>query len=61
MDNNEIIKWLTIIKINLKNFPEISNEKKITALENAIKIIERNKDYVPRTNNETTNKHLEFR
>ena len=39
MNNNEIIKWLTIIKINLKNFPEINNEKKVTALENVIEII----------------------
>jgi hypothetical protein len=45
MDNKEIIKWLEIMKINLKNFPEISNDKKIKALEEAIKIIERNMPY----------------
>ncbi len=36
MEKDEIIKWLRLIQINLGHFPEISNEKKIHALGEAI-------------------------
>jgi hypothetical protein len=45
MTEKECIKWLKIMRINLENFPEISNDKKIKALEKAIEIIERNMPY----------------
>lgn len=40
MDTKETIGWLKIIRANLKNFPEISNGKKLEALTNAIDIAE---------------------
>lgn len=40
MTTKETIEWLKIMRINLKNFPEISNGKKIEALTNAIDIAE---------------------
>lgn len=39
MTTNETIMWLKIIKTDLKNFPEVSNSKKIEALSNAIDIV----------------------
>ncbi len=39
MTIKETIDWLKIIRVNLKNFPEISNGKKIEALTNAIDIV----------------------
>lgn len=40
MTTKETIGWLKIIRADLKNFPEISNGKKIVALTNAIYIAE---------------------
>ena len=40
MDTKETITWLKIMRTDLKNFPEISNSKKIEALSNAIDIVE---------------------
>ena len=40
MTTKETIGWLKIIRADLKNFPEISNGKKIEALSNAIYIVE---------------------
>ena len=40
MTIEETKKWLMIMRANLKNFPEISNDKKIEALSNAIDIAE---------------------
>lgn len=40
MTTKETIGWLKIMRANLKNFPEISNDKKIEALSNAIDIAE---------------------
>lgn len=40
MTIKETIDWLKIMRVNLKNFPEISNRKKIEALTNAIDIAE---------------------
>lgn len=40
MDIKETVMWLKIIRTNLKNFPEVSNSKKIEALSNAIDIAE---------------------
>lgn len=42
MDTKETITWLKIMRANLKEFPEISNSKKIEALSNAIDIVEDN-------------------
>ena len=39
MTIKETIGWLKIIRADLKNFPEISNGKKIVALTNAIDIV----------------------
>ncbi len=41
MTQKEIIDWLDIIAVNIKNFPEISADKKIEALQEAIKIIKK--------------------
>lgn len=40
MTIKETVGWLKIIRADLKNFPEISNGKKIVALTNAIYIAE---------------------
>lgn len=40
MTTKETVGWLKIIRTDLKNFPEISNGKKIEALSNAIDIID---------------------
>ena len=40
MTTKETIGWLKIMRADLKNFPEISNGKKIVALTNAIYIAE---------------------
>ena len=40
MTTKETVGWLKIIRADLKNFPEISNSKKIEALTNAIYIVE---------------------
>lgn len=40
MDTKETIMWLKIMRANLKEFPEVSNSKKIEALSNAIDIAE---------------------
>ncbi len=43
MTKEECLLWLKILKVNQQNFPEISANKKIKALETAIKIIEQTK------------------
>lgn len=42
LTKEEVIKWLGIIRENLINFPEISNDKKVAALSYAINFIETN-------------------
>lgn len=39
MDREEVTKWLKIMKANLNTFPEISSEKKIEALAEAIRLL----------------------
>lgn len=55
MTEKECVKWLKIILVNFKNFPEISNEKKMAAIKKAIEIIERN---VPYDNNDVSNNNV---
>lgn len=45
MDCDEIILWLKIMRTDLKNFPEISNGKKMQALTNAIDIVDAFKSF----------------
>lgn len=40
MNTKETIMWLKIMRADLKNFPEVSNSKKIEALSNAIDIVD---------------------
>ena len=39
MGREEVTKWLKIIKANLNSFPEVSSEKKIEALAEAIRLL----------------------
>ena len=39
MDKKEVIRWLKIMKANLNIFPEVSCEKKIKALAEAIRLL----------------------
>ena len=55
MTEKECIKWLKIMRANLNLFPEISNNKKMKALETAIKLIERN---MPYDNNDDFNNNI---
>ena len=45
MDRKEAIMWLKIIRANLVDFPEISNKKKIEALDMAIRSVEIDEAY----------------
>ena len=60
MDIKETITWLKIMRTNLKNFPEISNSKKIEALSNAIDIVEACRTFFdPYVSDEASYKKLE--
>lgn len=48
MDREEVTKWLTIIKANLNSFPEVSSEKKIEALAEAIRLLKNEQSKEPR-------------
>ena len=45
MTTKETVMWLKIIRTDLKNFPEVSNSKKIEALSNAIDIVSDKESY----------------
>ncbi len=47
MDIEEIIKWLKIMKANLNTFPEVSSEKKLEALAEAIRLLKNEQSETP--------------
>jgi hypothetical protein len=48
MTIEEVIKWLSIMKANLNSFPEVSSEKKIEALREAIRLLKNEESEKPR-------------
>ena len=47
MKKEEVIKWLKIMKANLNTFPEVSSEKKIEALAEAIRLFKNEQSEEP--------------
>ncbi len=47
MKKEEVIKWLMIMKANLNTFPEVSSEKKIEALAEAIRLLKNEQSEEP--------------